>query len=119
MVREQSLRVALAAKKRPEFARGIVGVVDLVVAFLGLGCEAVQLGKRLNGQRGEEVRNAMMGVPLVQTVVVVAELPPLVGPAGAGCQGGYHRLEVRWEGVRLKALPDSKRSGLVEAQGHV
>ena len=34
---EQSLGVALAGKKRPEFARGIVGVVDLVVAFLGLG----------------------------------------------------------------------------------
>ena len=39
----------------------------------------------------------MMGVPLVHTVVVVVELPPLVGPAGTGCQGGYHRLEVRWK----------------------
>ena len=84
---KEPLLVALGIEKRLHLTQGVLGVVGAVLPFLGIGGEVVQLEDRLGGGSGERVlRDAVRFVPVVEPLVVVVELPELVGAVVAGRQ---------------------------------
>ena len=66
-----------------------------VLPLLGVPAQVVQLVEGLGGRRREGVRRqAVLGVPLIEPLVVVVELPELARPAVGGRQGRDDRLDV-------------------------
>ena len=92
---ERALLVALRGEDGLELAEFRRGVADAVVTLLGVGGEVVHLEDGFGGRRGERVRlDAVVGVPFVEALVVVVELPQLGVPPSPVGRVVIDRLDV-------------------------